>query len=39
MATKITRTVTSYQTERDGVIKNGLSMQEAMDEMVERGEK
>lgn len=33
MATKITRTVTSYQTERDGVIKNGLSMQEAMDEI------
>ena len=33
MATKITRTVTSYQTERDGVIKNNLSMREAMDEL------
>ena len=33
MATKITRTVTSYQTERGGVIKNNLSMREAMDEL------
>lgn len=33
MATKITRTVTSYQTELGGVIKNNLSMREAMDEL------
>lgn len=33
MVKRITRTVTSYQTERDGVIKNNLSMQEAMDEI------
>ena len=33
MATEITRTVTSYQTERGGVIKNNLSMREAMDEL------
>lgn len=31
MAKRITRTVTSYQTEQDGVIKNNLSMQEAME--------
>lgn len=30
MAKRITRTVTSYQTEQDGVIKNNLSMEEAM---------
>lgn len=33
MAKKITRTVTSYQTEKDGVIRNNLSMQEAMEEI------
>lgn len=33
MAKKITRTVTSYQTEQNGVIKNNLTMQEAMDEI------
>lgn len=31
MTKRITRTVTSYQTEQDGVIKNNLSMQEAME--------
>ena len=31
MAKRITRTVTSYQTEQGGVIKNNLSMQEAME--------
>ena len=30
MAKKITRTVTSYQTEQGGVITNNLTMQEAM---------
>ena len=30
MAKKITRTVTSYQTEQNGVIKNNLTMEEAM---------
>lgn len=46
MVKRITRTVTSYQTERDGVIKNNLSMQymdiatwKANCEMVEKGEK
>lgn len=33
MAKRITRTVTSYQTEQNGVIKNNLSMQEAMEEI------
>lgn len=33
MAKKITRTVTSYQTEKNGVIKNNLIMQEAMEEI------
>ena len=33
MAKKITRTVTSYQTERNGGIKNNLTMQEAMEEI------
>lgn len=33
MAKKITRTVTSYQTERGGVITNNLTMQEAMEEI------
>lgn len=33
MAKKITRTVTNYQTEKDGVVKNNLSMQEAMEEI------
>lgn len=33
MAKKITRTVTSYQTEREGVIRNNLTMQEAMKEI------
>lgn len=33
MAKKITRTVTSYQTEQSGVIKNNLLMQEAMEEI------
>lgn len=33
MAKRITRTVTSYQTEKGGVIKNNLSMQEAMEEI------
>ena len=33
MAKKITRTVTSYQTEQNGVIKNNLTMQEAMEEI------
>ena len=33
MAKKITRTVTSYQTEKDGVVKNNLSMVEAMEEI------
>lgn len=33
MAKKITRTVTIYQTEKDGVVKNNLSMQEAMEEI------
>lgn len=33
MAKKITRTVTSYQTERGGVIRNNLTMQEAMKEI------
>lgn len=31
MAKKITRTATSYQTEKDGVVKNNLSMREAME--------
>lgn len=33
MAKKITRTVASYQTEKNGVIKNNLIMQEAMEEI------
>ena len=33
MAKKIARTVTSYQTEKDGVIRNNLSMVEAMEEI------
>lgn len=33
MAKKITRTVTSYQTEKDGVVRNNLSMPEAMEEI------
>lgn len=33
MAKKITRTVTSYQTEQGGVIRNNLTMQEAMEEI------
>ena len=33
MAKKITRTVTSYQTEKDGVVRNNLSMVEAMEEI------
>lgn len=33
MAKKITRTVTSYQTEQGGNIKNNLTMQEAMNEI------
>lgn len=33
MAKKITRTVTSYQTEQNGVIKNNLTMQDAMKEI------
>ena len=33
MAKRITRTVTSYQTEKGGVVKNNLSMQEAMEEI------
>lgn len=33
MAKKITRTVTSYQTEKDGVLRNNLSMAEAMKEI------
>lgn len=33
MAKKITRTVRSYQTKKDGVVKNNLSMQEAMEEI------
>lgn len=37
MAKRITRTVTSYRTEQDGVIKNNLSMQEAM-EAIKNGE-
>ena len=32
MAKKVTRTVTSYQTEKNGVVKNNLSMVEAMEE-------
>ena len=33
MAKKITRTVTSYQTEKGGAVKSNLSMQEAMEEI------
>lgn len=33
MAKKITRTATSYQTEKDGVVRNNLSMVEAMEEV------
>lgn len=33
MAKKITRTVTSYQTKKDGVVRNNLSMVEAMEEI------
>lgn len=33
MAKKITRTVTSYQTEQNGVVKNNLSRGEAMEEI------
>lgn len=33
MAKKITRTVTSYQTEQGGNIKNNLTMHEAMNEI------
>lgn len=33
MAKKITRTVKSYQTKKDGVVKNNLSMQEATEEI------
>lgn len=33
MAKKITRTVTSYQTEKDGVVRNNMSMVEAMEEI------
>ena len=33
MVKKITRTVTSYQTEKDGVLRNNLSMADAMEEI------
>lgn len=33
MEKKVTRTVTSYQTEKNGVVKNNLSMVEAMEEI------
>lgn len=36
MAKRITRTVTSYQTEKSGVISNNLSMEEAM-EAIKKG--
>ena len=36
MAKRIARTVTSYQTEKGGVISNNLSMEEAM-EAIKKG--
>ena len=36
MSKRITRTVTSYQTEKSGVISNNLSMEEAM-EAIKKG--
>ena len=33
MAKRITRSVTSYQTEKEGVITNNLTMQDAMEQI------